>query len=97
MYGRGVERLDLTWLFGKTEHQRWHAGGLYGPFATVVAVGQLADGRWYAERHGRGASRWDRREGSCVYRAGGRSRRLAEDTAARWRRTAGGEWVDARA
>lgn len=85
--------MDLTWQYGKTRVASWRHGWRDGPFTTVVSVGRLADGRWYAQRHGRAATRRDKREGACVYAATDRGRRLAEDTARRWMRTIGGEWT----
>lgn len=87
-----MERVDLTREYGKTRVARWTHGWRSGPFVTVVEVGRLADGCWYAQRHGRGAGRRDLREGACVYAATDRGRRLADDTARRWRRTTGGVW-----
>ena len=89
-----MERVDLTQVHGKDRHQRWHNGWLLGPYVTVVEVGLLPDGRWYAERHGRGASRRDRRAGACVY-AGPHAEHYARATARRWMRTVGGEWTEA--
>jgi hypothetical protein len=50
-----MERVDLTRVHGETRHDRWRHGWEYGPFVTHVAVGELDDGRWFAERHGRAA------------------------------------------
>lgn len=88
--------MDLTWEHGKVLLRSWRHGWVQSPFVTVVTVGRLTDGRWFAERHGRGAGRRDKREGACVYGVGDRGRRLALDTARRWRRTVGGEWVEDR-
>ena len=87
-----VERVDLTWLDGKTRHQIWGTRWPLGPFATHVCVGQLADGRWFAERYGRDASVRDKREGAAVY-SGRHAEWYARRTAARWMRTIGGTWV----
>jgi hypothetical protein len=87
-----VERIDLTREHGKHRLARWTHGWSAGPFVTVVTVGRLADGRWYAERHGRGANPRDLRDGGCVYAADDRGRRLALDTAARWMRCRPGVW-----
>jgi hypothetical protein len=91
---RGVERIDLAQVYGKTRHQAWRRGWVYGPFVTHVAVGELDDGRWFAERYGRDASVWDKREGACVY-SGPDAEWYAMGTARRWMRTVGGEWVRA--
>ena len=90
----GMERVDLTRLDGNTRHQTWRRGWVYGPFVTHICVGELADGRWFAERYGRAASRRDLREGACVY-AGPDAEHYARGTARRWMRTVGGEWVEA--
>lgn len=87
-----MERVDLTQLDGKTRHQAWRHGWVYGPFVTHVAVGELTDGRWFAERYGRAASRRDLREGACVY-DGPHAEHYARATAGRWMRIVGGEWV----
>lgn len=84
----------MTQLDGKTRHWTWRHGWVYGPFVTHVVVGELADGRWFAERYGRAASRRDKREGACVY-DGPDAEHYAQATAQRWMRTVGGEWVDA--
>jgi hypothetical protein len=89
-----VERIDLTRLDGKERHELWHNGWPLGPYVTHVCVGQLADGRWFAERYGRAASRWDLREGAPVY-AGPHAEHYARATARRWMRTIGGDWVEA--
>jgi hypothetical protein len=89
-----VERVDLTQLDGKERHQTWQTRWVYGPFVTHICVGELADGRWFAERYGRGASRRDLREGACVY-AGKHAKHYALATARRWMRTVGGEWIEA--
>lgn len=86
--------MDLTWEYGKVRLCRWTTGWSHGPFTTTITVGRLRDGRWYAERHGRAATRRDKRQGACVYGASDRGRRLALDTARRWRRTVGGEWAE---
>lgn len=89
-----MERIDLVHVYGKTRHQRWRHGWALGPYVTHIEVGELADGRWYVECTGRGATRRDTREGACVY-AGPRAEHYARGTARRRMRTIGGEWVDA--
>jgi hypothetical protein len=89
-----VERVDLTWEDGKTRLERWRHGWAQGPFVTHVGVGQLADGRWFAERTGRAATRRDMQEGAAVY-AGPHAEHYARGTARRWMRTIGGEWMEA--
>lgn len=88
-----MERIDLTYEYGRRCEQSWANGWVQSPFLTVVSVGQLADGRWYAERSGRAASRRDKREGACVYGTGDAGRHFAMATARRWMRTVGGEWT----
>lgn len=89
-----MERVDLTRVHGKTRHGLWRNRWALSPFATFVGVGQLEDGRWYAERYGRGANRWDLRAGAAVY-AGPNAEHYARATARRWTRTIGGTWVEA--
>ena len=89
-----MERVDLVLVHDKVRRQRWRNGWEHGPFVTHIAVGELGDGRWFAERHGRAASRWDLREGACVY-AGPHAEWYARGTVQRWMRTVGGEWVEA--
>lgn len=85
-----VERIDL----GRHRHaelQRWRNGGEWDRDAVKVAVGTLADGRWYVERYRLGGHVSDR---ACAY-AGPRAEWYARGTARRWMRTVGGEWVGA--
>jgi hypothetical protein len=89
-----MERVDLAQVHGKTRHERWRNGWEQSPFVTFVEVGELGDGRWFAERVGRGASRRDKREGACVY-AGTKAEHYARGTVRRWMRTIGGEWAEA--
>lgn len=89
-----MERIDLTRVDGKVRHATWSTRWALGPFATFVCVGELDDGRWFAERYGRGASVRDLREGAPVY-AGPNAEHYARGTARRWMRTIGGEWVEA--
>ena len=89
-----MERVDLDHEYGKVRHQRWGNGWEWGPYATHIEVGQLADGRWYAWRYGRYAGWRDTRQGACVY-TGQHAERLARGTARRWMRTIGGDWVEA--
>ena len=89
-----MERVDLAHENGKAPEQSWISGGPQSPFRSTVRVGQLADGRWYAERVGRAASVRDKQQGACVYESGDRGRYFAVATARRWMRTVGGEWVE---
>lgn len=88
-----MERIDLVHEYGLTRHQRWRTGWEWGPFCTHVEVGQLRDGRWYAQRYGRAATRRDTQEGAAVYR-GSHAEHYARGTARRWMRTIGGEWAE---
>jgi len=89
-----MERVDLVWQDGVTRHQRWRHGWELGWRATHVTVGQLADGRWFADRTGHGANRRDKREGACVY-SGRNAEWYARATARRWMRPVSGKWVEA--
>lgn len=88
-----MERVDLDHEYGKVRHQQWRSGWTDGPYATLVAVGQLADGRWFALRQGRGANWRDARQGACVY-AGPAAEHYARGTAGRWMRAGGSEWAE---
>jgi len=68
------------------EQQRWRNGGEWDEKAVKVAVGQLADGRWYVRAYG----------GHHRQRAygGEHAEHYARATARRWMRTIGGTWVD---
>jgi hypothetical protein len=83
-----VERLDLTGV-RHAERQRWRNGMEWDPKATKVAVGELPDGRWYAQWYTLGTD-WP----VCVY-GPKHGEWYARGTARRWRRTFGGEWVEA--
>lgn len=89
-----MERIDLAQVHGKTRVARWRRGWEFGPYVTHVAVGFLDDGRWFAERHGRTASRRDLREGAPVY-AGPHAEHYARRAARCWMRTIGGTWAEA--
>jgi hypothetical protein len=81
-----VERVDLA-LTPHAERQRWRNGGEWDPAATKVAVGELADGRWYV--------RWyDGTDGAVRAYDGPDAEHYARATAGRWMRTFGGEWVE---
>jgi hypothetical protein len=82
-----VERVDLA-AERHAERQRWRNGGEWDASAAFVAVGELADGRWYARRYGRCVIR------ACSY-SGTKAEHYARATARRWMRTIGGEWVAA--
>lgn len=86
-----MERIDLGNV-RHAERQRWRNGGEWDQAAPKVAVGELADGRWYVRRYD-GYARWPA-PGTCAY-TGPAAERLAQDTARRWKRTLGGEWVQA--
>lgn len=91
-----MERVDLE-RTPHAERQRWRAGGEWDELAPKVAVGTLADGRWYVRIYARNTQvrarpvRWPNERHGCVY-AG---ERQARGTARRWMRTLGGEWVEA--
>lgn len=83
-----MERVELAYE-PHAERQRWRNGGEWDPAATKVAVGEMSDGRWYVRFYSLGAE-WP----ACVYR-GPHAEHYARGTARRWRRTFGGEWVEA--
>lgn len=49
VYGRGMDRVDLAWEYGRTGHGRWHLRDVPYWQEEHVSLGQLADGRWYAD------------------------------------------------
>lgn len=82
-----MERVELAYE-RHAERQRWRNGGEWDPAATKVAVGELHDGRWYVRFYGaveEDARAWGGRHAEWY----------ARGTARRWRRTFGGEWVEA--
>lgn len=84
-----MERVDLE-REPHAERQRWRNGEEWGVETTCVAVGELADGRWYARLYD--FSEPD--PPACAYlRANGEW--YARATARRWMRTVGGSWVEA--
>ena len=87
-----MERVSLERV-RHAERIRWRAGGEWDQHAPKIAVGELADGRWYVRRYDGPLQRWPA-AGTCVY-AGPRARWYATRTAWRWMRTLGGEWVEA--
>ena len=82
-----MERADLARI-RHAERQRWRNGGEWDETAVKVAVGQLADQRWYVRRYGGGETR-------AVAYSGARAEWYARGTARRWMRTVGGKWVEA--
>lgn len=47
-----MDRVDLAREYGKTRHGRWHLDGVPYWQEAHVNLGQLADGRWYADHTG---------------------------------------------
>jgi hypothetical protein len=87
-----VERIDLA-QHRSALRQRWRNGDEWDPAAAKIAVGVLADGRWYVRRYDAPQVRWPR-PGTCAY-AGPDAGWYAWGTARRWMRAVGGEWVEA--
>lgn len=81
-----MERIDLA-RHRSALRARWRNGGEWDRQATKIAVGELPDGRWYAQWYTLGCD-WP----ACVY-AGPNAQWYATRTAMRWRRTFGGDWV----
>lgn len=70
---------------------RWRDGGEWAPRTRHIVVGVLPDGRWYAVW----AYLTDQAEPpACAY-DGPHAEWYARGTARRWRRTFGGEWIEA--
>jgi hypothetical protein len=77
-----MERIDLAQLDHEV-HQRWTTGEPGHWRYAVTAVGQLADGRWFATKSG---WRWD-----GAYAAA--DERQACEAAERWMARRGGDWI----
>lgn len=87
-----VERVDLA-AERHAERQRWRNGGEWDASTAFVAVGEMADGRWYARRYGRPGGPL---AGVCACSySRAKAEHYARATARRWMRTIGGEWVEA--
>jgi hypothetical protein len=94
-----VERVDLERV-RHADRQRWRSGGEWNEHAPKIAVGQLADGRWYARIYAgntylcaRPVS-WPGERKGCAY-AGEHAEWFARRTARCWMRTLGGKWIEA--
>lgn len=85
-----MERVDLAHVHGTDRQRRWRQGGVQHWSTTTVTFGQLADGRWFAERTGRGADADDHQRGACVFGSDDQARELALRLAYSWMRE--GEW-----
>lgn len=82
-----MERVDLA-VTPHAERQRWRSGGEWDESAPKVAVGELVGGGWYVRVYGAGlddARAW----------TGPHAEHYARGAAGRWRRTLGGDWVEA--
>lgn len=86
-----MERVDLGREL-HAERERWRNGGEWDERATKIAVGQLADGRWYVRIYGGGIAASDERIGRAY--GGPHGEHYARGTARRWRRTIGGDWLN---
>jgi hypothetical protein len=84
-----MERVDLAHE-RTAQRQLWRNGDLWDELAIKVAIGELADGRWYVRRYG---SRLGQR---AIAYAGPAAEHYARGTAGRWMRTLGGTWAEAR-
>lgn len=81
-----MERIDLTHTYGVDRQRCWRNGATAAPHTVRVTVGQLGDGRWFADLSGEP-------DGACVFGADDRGEQLALRLAYRWMRDAGGEWL----
>lgn len=87
-----MQRVDLE-RERHAERQRWRNGGEWEELAVKVALGELADGRWYVRRYGGKPSHLHERTGLAY--SGPAAEHYARGTARRWMRTIGGKWVEA--
>lgn len=94
-----MERIDLAQV-RHADRQRWRSGDEWDERAAKIAVGVLADGRWYVRIYARNAQKcvgpidWPGERIACAY-PGEHAEHLARGTARRWMRTVGGNWVEA--
>lgn len=82
-----MERVDLRRL-RHGERQRWRSGGEWDLNATKIAVGKMADGRWYVRCYDGPVF-----EAALAY-GPEHGEHYARATARRWMRVFGGEWID---
>jgi hypothetical protein len=85
-----MERVDLRRRYPGVR-SRWRDGGPWDRRARHIVVGVLPDGRWYVAW----AYLTDRDAAAACAYAGPHAEHYARTTAKRWRRTFGGEWVEA--
>lgn len=91
-YGLRVERVELMYEYGVRRRRRWRNAVSGSAFLVQVSVGQLRDGRWFAQCAGYGiAARYD---GEAAYVFDNRTygEQLAVRLAYRWMRDLGGRW-----
>jgi hypothetical protein len=67
----------------------WRNGDPWASTTAEIVLGVLPDGRWYACVHG------GRHDPPAAAYDGPHAEHYARGTARRWRRTFGGEWVEA--
>lgn len=82
------ERLHLHTVFGVRRLRRWRTTDAYGPFAQWVEYGQLADDRWYCCRSADPG-------GAHVFDTSQTGSGQALQSAYRWMRDSGRQWVPA--
>lgn len=87
-----MERIDLDGM-PHAERQWWRSGDVWDERAPKIAIGQLADGRWYVRRYAGPVTAWPRTK-TCAY-AGPHAEWYARRTAGCWMRALGGTWVEA--
>lgn len=87
-----VERVDLERV-RHADRERWRCGGEWDEGTEKIAVGQMADGRWYTRMYA-GRVDWIGERVGRVY-SGRHAEWYARRTARCWMRTLGGEWVEA--
>jgi hypothetical protein len=90
-----VERIELTYEYGVQRRRKWRNAVSGSAFLIQVTVGQLRDGRWFAQCAGYGvAARYDG-EAAYVFDNRRYGERLAVQLAYRWMRELGGGWEPA--
>lgn len=84
-----MERVDLGRRYPSVQ-QAWRNGDVWDSATDNIVVGRLPDGRWYVCWFDLNGDP----EPARAY-AGPHAEHYARGTARRWRRTFGGEWVEA--
>ena len=86
-----MERIELTYEYGMRRTRRWERGPGGTAFVVQVIVGQLADGRWFAQRSGYQIAALGG-EAAYVFDHPHHGEQLAVRLAYSWMTAMGGRW-----